>query len=210
MQGVGRLSQPAYDARPPVAMPVSRSRPRRAAVFAIIPGLGAVYNRQNVKALAHFVAIVGLFQMADITNLAFFGVAGMVFWAYSILDAYRTAEALQAGVSSAEDEERLRRMLQENTVGWGLLLVGIGTLFFVSNLNIFQFQLEMRRLWPVILIGAGVYLIRDHFKRARFQSSDFMHRPPKSVVSGSLAAGKRLESAEVERERTGAGKIDNG
>ena len=44
MLGVERLSRGQDRARP-------RGRARLAALFAVLPGMGAVYNRQNIKAV---------------------------------------------------------------------------------------------------------------------------------------------------------------
>ena len=51
--------------------------PGVAALLGLVPGLGAAYNGQNIKALVHFAVIVGLWQIADILQVLFFGFAGV-------------------------------------------------------------------------------------------------------------------------------------
>ena len=85
MLGVEGLSRGYDNTRP-------RGRARLAALFAVLPGMGAVYNRQNIKAVVHFVSIIGLFELASLKVAAgVFALAGLAFYLYSIIDAYRTA-----------------------------------------------------------------------------------------------------------------------
>src|SRR5580765_3406252 len=63
-----------------------------AMLLGIIPGLGAAYNGQNIKALVHFAVIVGMWQMADVFDRGFFfAIAGVALYLYSIYDARRSA-----------------------------------------------------------------------------------------------------------------------
>ena len=72
MLGVEGLSRNYSNARP-------RGRARLAALFAVLPGMGAVYNRQNIKAVVHFVSIIGLFELASLKVAAgVFALAGLV------------------------------------------------------------------------------------------------------------------------------------
>ena len=52
-------------------------KPRRAALCAIIPGIGAVYNREYVKAVVHFSVFAGLTLIAEAVEL--FGLAAFSF-----------------------------------------------------------------------------------------------------------------------------------
>ena len=57
--GVEGLSRGYREPRP-------RGKARLAALFAVLPGMGAVYNHQNIKGVVHFATIVGLFQLTAI------------------------------------------------------------------------------------------------------------------------------------------------
>ncbi len=172
--------------------------PRLAALCALVPGLGAVYNRQNVKAFLHFLLIIGLFDLADLTDLAIFGVGGAVFYFFSILDAYRTAEAVAQGLDPVQEDERVRQMLHEHMRWVAVGLIFIGGVILISDLaGAMRISLAVRRLWPLLLVAAGVYLLS---RRARSAPRDVPrfdpHRAPPPLfwktepVTGSLAEAK--------------------
>lgn len=142
-------------------------RPGLAALCAFVPGLGAVYNRQNVKALVHFFLIVGLFELADLTDLAIFALGGAVFYLFSILDSYRTAEAIARGLDPAEEDARLRHMLRERAawVAVGLILMG-GVILLSDLVEALRLSLPLRRVGPLLLLTLGGYLLY-RYSRAR-------------------------------------------
>jgi len=151
--------------------------PRLAALCALVPGLGAVYNRQNVKALLHFLLIIGLFDLADLTDLAIFGVGGAVFYFFSILDAYRTAEAVAQGLDPVREDERVRQMLRER-IGWvaaGLIFIG-GVILISDLTEAMRVSLAVRRLWPLLFVAVGVYLL---YRRARSAPRDAQRFDPR-------------------------------
>lgn len=183
-------SSSATERRPP--------SPRLAALCAVVPGLGAVYNRQNVKALLHFLLIIGLFELAELTDLMIFGVGGAVFYFFSILDAYRTAEAVVQGMDPVREDERVRQMVREHT-GWVAAgLIFIGGIVLLSNLaETVRVSLAVRRLWPLLLVAVGVYLL---YRRGRSPLREVQrfdsHRVPPPLfwktepVTGSLVEAK--------------------
>jgi TM2 domain-containing membrane protein YozV len=167
----------------------SKGKARLAALCAVLPGMGAVYNRQNVKAIVHFFAIIGLFQLADIDVFeAFFAMAGIAFYVYSIIDAYRTAKLIAQGESPAADEARFKRSLAGRAPMIGVTLIVMGLLMVLQLLRPFGLNISMRRLIPVALIIFGGFLLTRYFKRSRIedQAPDYSHRPF-SLISGSLA-----------------------
>lgn len=69
-----------------------------AACLGFIPGVGAMYNGQFIKAFVHVVIFVMLIIASDSVNGAF-GI-GIAFWVfYMVFDAYKTAEARRMGVA---------------------------------------------------------------------------------------------------------------
>ncbi|HET9839017.1 MAG TPA: DUF5668 domain-containing protein [Candidatus Angelobacter sp.] len=95
-------AQPAAAPGPVPAAQVQPSRPGGpnpivAACLGFIPGVGAMYNGQFIKAFVHVVIFVMLIIASDSVNGAF-GI-GIAFWVfYMVFDAYKTAEARRMGV----------------------------------------------------------------------------------------------------------------
>ncbi len=129
-------------------------------------GVGAVYNGQYAKGLAHlliFVALVfGASQSGD-TYGPFFGLAIAFFYVYQIIDAVRSAHAIRAG-QPAPDPFGLGKTFGAgeradfNKVPVGaVVLIGLGVLFLLNTLGLFH-AYWIHRLWPLILIGIGVWL----------------------------------------------------
>src|SRR5690242_17174479 len=66
--------------------------PLAALLLGLVPGLGAAYNGQPVKALVHFMITAGLWTLADVFDSSLevvFALAGLAFYAYSLYDAFR-------------------------------------------------------------------------------------------------------------------------
>lgn len=169
--------------------PSGRSRPSpvMAAVAALIPGLGAVYNKQNAKAFVHFILVCGMFELAELTSLSLFAAGGVFFYFYSMIDAYRTARAIRQGLSPAEEDERLRRFLQENVRTWAGILIGLGIIFLVTDVfHLFSPSPTVFRLWPLLLIGLAAYLLYRQWRASRSEETPGPHSPDFRVVTPTL------------------------
>jgi TM2 domain-containing membrane protein YozV len=167
----------------------SKAKARLAAFCgAILPGLGAVYNRQNFKALVHFVAVVGLFQFRHLHIASgLFGLAGVACYVYSIVDAYRTAQRIAEGESPEADESRFKRQLAKRAPTLGLILIVAGVLLVIQILRPLDF-ITSARLLPVALIILGGYLLTNYFKRSRQTDSqdDYLRQPPYHLAPDSI------------------------
>jgi len=163
----------------------SKSKGRLAALCALLPGMGAVYNRQNIKAVVHFITIVGLFTLSDMHVLeGFFFLGGMVAYFYSIMDAYRTGRLIAEGESPAADEERFKRSLTRRAPTIGIILIVAGLLFVAQS--IFGFSLSFARLLPVGLIILGGYLLTRYFNRSNsdYYAPDYSRQPSAPLLTG--------------------------
>lgn len=157
----------------------SKVKARLAAFCAMIPGMGAVYNRQNIKAVVHFASIVGLFNMTKLHIMpGLFILSGMAVYIYSMMDAYRTAERVAQGVSAEEDEARFKRQLAKRAPTLGIGLILLGAVIIIQVLWPFA-HISPARLLPVALIILGGYLLTNYFKRSRQEASspDYNHPP---------------------------------
>ena len=183
MMGIESLSRPYYNDNRP------KSKSRLAALCALLPGMGAVYNRQNVKAVVHFITIVGLFQLTRLRVVSgIFGLAGFLTYIYSIVDAYRTSQLIAQGESPAADEERFKRMLVKRAPVVGGVLILTGLLLVVGLVQPLSF-ITFARLFPVALILLGGYLLTTYFKRSREESysTNYPARQQHQLTSGSFA-----------------------
>lgn len=129
-----------------------KERARRAALFSLIPGIGAVYNGQYTKAIAHFAVFAALSIMGDAVH-GIFGLAAFSFYIFMIIDSYRSGEELARGGSLGIAETR-----DLSSPAWGITLILIGALFTLNNFNIISLQ-AFRQLWPLVFIVIGVLLL---------------------------------------------------
>lgn len=165
--------------------------PLIALLLGLVPGVGAAYNGQNIKALMHFLAVAGLWVLADIFGnpLAIaLCLGGVGFYFYSVYDAFQSAQRLQRGEDLHVEEERLKLFLQRRMNLFGALLIGVGSLamlnFWIPNL--------LHRVWPVMLILAGAYLVWSYYLGGHAPRAKAVYQtPPPSAITSSLDPGAR-------------------
>lgn len=134
-------------------------QPSRAAVCAIIPGIGAVYNREYIKAVVHFSVFAGLTIIGE--SVSIFGMAAFAFYVYTIIDAYRSADAIARGVTTASNVSN-EQSGGLNLLLWGGLLIAMGVLFLLDNLGAIRLR-DAVEFWPILLILLGLYLVVTQF-----------------------------------------------
>src|SRR5712692_1659672 len=162
--------QQVVDQGPGMKVPPAPGSGPNAALAGILAGffpfgVGAVYTGQYAKGLAHLVTFAVLVWGANSARGGFetlFGLGIAFFYVYQIIDAVRSAKAIQMG-QPAPDPFGLAQ-----TFGAGekvdttkvpmaaIVLIGLGTLFLLHTMGGWFFNLD--RFWPVILIALGVWL----------------------------------------------------
>jgi hypothetical protein len=164
----------------------SKTRARLAALCALLPGMGAVYNRQNIKAVVHFVSIIGLFNLTKLHIMpGLFSLAGVAVYFYTMMDAYRTAARISQGETAEADEARFKRRLAKHAPTLGIGLIGLGALMVIQILRPFAF-VNPARLLPVALIILGGYMLTRYFKRSSGDATNDYNRPPYPMIPGSF------------------------
>ena len=140
----------------------SQTSPILATILSLFcPGLGAAYNGQTSKALIHFLVFIGLFQMAIISSGTAFFVLGFIgMWLYAAIDSWRTAQLMRTGITPNDAEDVLVQRFSGNTKVWGVVLTVVGASFLLQT--IFNLQALMNFILPVLLIGLGLYLLRNY------------------------------------------------
>ena len=152
--------------------PTSGPNPTVAGILAgVFPiGVGAVYTGQYAKGLAHLVIMV-LLILGVSSDLPWYvvmvlGIAIGFFYIYQIIDAARSARAIQMG-EPAPDPFGLAQTFgsggerfETTKVPVGAaVLIGLGVLFLVNTV----FDFSLHRYWPLILIGLGVWLFAKNW-----------------------------------------------
>ncbi len=127
-------------------------------------GVGAVYTGQYAKGLAHLLVFVGLIWGANNAGHAetLFGIAIPFFIVYQIIDAVRSARAIQMG-QPAPDPFGLGHALgagekiDTSKIPTGaIVLIALGSLFLLQTLGVPFISFD--RIWPVFLIALAGWL----------------------------------------------------
>ncbi len=135
--------------------------PSRAAVAAVIPSIGAVYNREYIKAVVHFAVFAGLLIIGE--SVEPFQMAAFVFYVFTIIDAYRSAEAIARRIPNPPAEDTLEGI---SLPLWGGALILMGIVFLLDSLDVFRVK-AIVKFWPLIFIALGSYLIFDYLRALR-------------------------------------------
>ena len=125
-----------------------------------IPGVGAIYNGQIVKAMIQvliFGSLIALSNRVGSPMDTIFGLGAAAFYFYMVIDSYQTAKAKQLGQPTPE-WFGLGDTKMSAPIG-AALLIGLGALFLLDNFGIPVFQ-HLGRYWPVLLIVIGVLLLQ--------------------------------------------------
>ena len=138
---------------------VPADSPKRAAVCALIPGMGAVYNNEYLKAITFFAVFAALVMMAD--NLhGIFGFGAFAFLVFTMFDSYRVAEIKTR--AKLEGEPVSNHLSPDRTVaGWGIFLILLGIVFMLQNVIPYHI---LHRMWPLVFIILGGYLVYRYLR----------------------------------------------
>lgn len=162
-QGLGLKVQPG---------PASGPNPAVAGILAgFFPiGVGAVYCSQYAKGLT-YLAIMSLLgygtdHAGSLSGL--FVAAFIFFWVFQIIDAVRCARAIQAGeplpdplgLGQAFGTERMN--VSKVPVG-AVVLIGLGVLFLLHTMGLWEFGFD--RFWPLLVVALGAWMFYRQWER---------------------------------------------
>lgn len=154
---------------PPRAKPAETlSSPGAAFGLGLIPGVGAIYNGEYLKAFVHVLIFGFLISLSSSSNVGsfepLFGLLTTAFYCYMPLEAYHTARRSVLEANGFQVDSPSRDPRQE-TFWTGVILTVMGCLLFINELVPGSFE-QVLRFWPVVLIGFGVYKLREHLGRS--------------------------------------------
>jgi len=134
-----------------------------------IPGVGAIYNGEYLKAFIHVVIFGTLISVSNRSHVgsfeSLFGLLTTAFYFYMPLEAFHTAKR-KLLVASGQAVYGQDHGSQEETLWTGSLLVLLGCLLFLNEF-IDGFIEQVLRFWPVVLIAFGAYKIWRFFGQSR-------------------------------------------
>ncbi len=163
-QGLGLKVAPGLSSGP---------HPVVAGILGAIPfGIGAVYNGQYAKGLAHLFIFVMLIYGANHSNNWdwLFGIGIAFFVVYQIIDAVRTAKAIQMGQPAPDPLGLAQTFSVSDRFDTGkiptgaVILIGLGVLFLLHTMGIMEYGFE--RFWPLMLIFLGGWMFFRHWERS--------------------------------------------
>jgi len=172
----------ASPAAPVTPYYIERKSPFLAALLSFfIPGLGHLYVGAFQRALQVF---GGMALSIFITVVI--GGPGAIFivftWFYGIVDSVRLAQVTNRG-ASVESLTALEERMKRNGTGGltlGVILVGLGLLWWVDKT--FEIDWYFMHRWggPVAFVLLGVILIAAHVSKKRKEHADGVGMPPRS------------------------------
>jgi len=160
---------------PPPDSPYTRSTPPpvpegasagAAFVLGLIPGVGAIYNRQYAKGIVHVIILAMLFMAADNgpNGMApLFVLSIMGFWFYMAFEAFHTAQNRRRGIAVDEFSSLMPTEGGSRFPIVPILLIAFGSVFLLDTLEIFELR-RLMRFWPVLMIALGIYLLYARMK----------------------------------------------
>jgi len=175
-------SSPYSASAAPIA-PSSGPNPGLAGILGAIPfGVGAVYNGQYAKGLAHLVIFILLVVGAShghepLDTICGLGIAAFVF--YQIIDAVKTAKAINAGQAPPDPlglgtmfSPGDRRDITRGAPAGAVILIFLGVLLLLQNTGVWFLSVDA--LWPMILMALGVWLFAK--RKSAAARGDDRHR----------------------------------
>lgn len=130
--------------------------PAAAFWLSLLPGVGHFYLGQLKKGLTFALLAAGLIQLAGETGEGFFGFLIPILWLFSMLDAHRSAQAINMGMETGDD---FSFFAGSGSKWWGGTLIAIGVLFLLYNFDLFDLD-WLWQFWPVVLILVGIRLVK--------------------------------------------------
>jgi hypothetical protein len=158
--------------------------PGTALALGFIPGVGAIYNGQVLKAIIQVLIFGSLCALSGESGNfgVIFGLGAAAFYCYMVIDSYQVAKRKQLG-------EPIDEWPGSGEIQWhgpiiAGVLIGLGVLFLLDNLGVDVFS-GLGKFWPILLIVFGVVLLQRKFARPKGPVSSNANPPG----TGSASSG---------------------
>jgi len=168
----------------PVPVIVERKSPGLAGFLSVFPGLGHVYLGLYQRAFAIGGAFILGISMTSHGNAGeFFGPLIAFVWFFAIIDAVRQAKAINRGQlaeSGFAGEPQLKAAAGSGGLTWGVILVGLGTLWLIDRYFVIDWSFMEDWGGPAAFILLGLVLIASHVRKRRKENEQQVGMPPRS------------------------------
>lgn len=174
--------------------------PPLAFLLGMIPGVGAVYNGQYAKGLVHVIIVGVLISILDSGSAREFtplvGMFMACFWFYMAFEAFHTARKRRLGQPLDEFSSILPAGSRASRFPVGpVLLIGIGVLFLLNNLDLLDIH-KAARYWPAVLIVYGAYLLYERVSGDESRSSSVDPLSTGAATQDAEAGSSSVTAAE--------------
>ena len=169
---------------PATAVVIERKSPGLAGFLSVFPGLGHLYLGLYQRAFAVGGAFILMIALTSHGNGSeFFGPLIAFIWFFGIIDAVRQAKAINRGQLAEQGfagEQQLKAAAGSGGLTWGVILVGLGTLWLIDRY--FYIDWSFMEEWggPAAFILLGVILIVSHIRKRRAENEAQIGMPPRS------------------------------
>jgi hypothetical protein len=126
--------------------------PAAAFWLSLLPGLGHIYLGLTSKGLVFALLAVGLINVLE-RGADAFGILVPIYWLFVMLDAHRSAQAINRGAVAGDT------LMGTDSKWWGGTLIVLGGLFLLHNFDLFDFD-WLWQFWPIALIVVGIKLLK--------------------------------------------------
>src|SRR6266850_754343 len=130
--------------------------PGVAFALGLIPGVGAIYNGEFVKAAIHVLIFATLISFAEFGPQPLIGLMIAAFVFYMPFEAYYTAKKrrlrAEKGIELETPIDRLQQQfgdVKDRELWGGVVLIVIGGLYLLGNLDFFEMA-RVARFWPAL------------------------------------------------------------
>jgi Domain of unknown function (DUF5668) len=153
---------------PPLVQTAGGGSPEAAFLLGLIPGVGAIYNAEYFKAALHLLIFGTLVTAADHAGPgeALFALLAFGFYVYMPFEAFYTTKKrklAREGINLITPFDSFNEQFGDMELWGGIALVVMGVIFLLHTFDILPLE-KIGRIWPVLLILAGLAFIRRFLK----------------------------------------------
>ena len=156
----------------PTTQSAGGGSPEAAFLLGLIPGVGAIYNAEYIKAALHLLVFGTMVSIADASYGsadALWGLLAFGFYMYMPFEAYYTAKKrklAREGINLITPFDTFSEQFGDLELWGGIALVVLGSIFLLHTFDLISLE-RLARLWPALLILAGLAIIRRFLKGNR-------------------------------------------